>query len=491
MVSFGGARDLEYELMLLSAIRSSTVDGVPLTHLTLDGTHNLWHRFEQYVFSSDIVRFSATRSFDQYLRTEGGQSTVVSLKGVAVGLVGVVISGLAVLSLVVFRPKVIVFGIDRISDAEFKSDFRLHAIYSFLKARRVQYTEVLHTVFNKVFLFNLIQRLRLVVYLEAADVLFAILRALRRSKPKPVTIGNLDSLTDEEAKFARYVVKKYLGQKDAALFRISLLTFVLSVSRTRAVFAIDDARHYHDVCVAAHRVRVPVYAFQHGHYTRFHVGWLAMDNARGTYIRPDFLVVWSDYWKHELKRLGSVFEPTHILVGTPEKKRISISKPQSAHCTILIPHETDSPKKEMVKIFQEIAQDPTISIILKLRPDYTVESQLKEYPNLGLGEKIATVTSIDELASRPTCALGVYSTFLYDMVEAGIPVGVLVDVSPYGRGMVENRLASAIHSHSLLEDIRNLCAQGSEEVENRTALLKSGAHPIDETLESIARTIQI
>lgn len=492
MVSFGGARDLEYELSLLTAIRSSTVDGVPLTHLTLDGTHNLWHRFEQYVFSSDIVRFSATRSFDQYLTTEGGQSTAVSLKGFAVGLVGVLVSGLAALSLLILRPKVIVFGIDRVSDADHTSDFRMRAIYSFLTSRRIRHTEVLHTVFNKVFLINLMKRLRLALYLEAADVLYAIGRMVKRSRPKKITIENLGSLSEEESRFARYVVKKYLGQKDAVLFRISLLTFILRSSRTKAVFAIDDARHYHDICVAARRARVPVYAFQHGHYTRFHVGWLATEGALGEYMRPDFLVVWSEYWKQELQRLKSVFDDTKILIGSPERKGVSIPQQQSVHRTILIPHETDSPKVEMVKIFQEILQDPAVSIILKLRPDHTVESQLKEYPNLERVEKrITTITTVGELASRPTCVVGVYSTFLYDMVEANIPVGVLVDVSPYGHGMVTNGLANAVHSNSLHADIQNLCELSSEDALRRAALLTSGSQPIRETLESIARTIQL
>ncbi len=493
MVSFGGARDLEYELQLLTAIRAATVDGVPLTHLTLDGRHNLWHRFEQYVFSSDIVRFSATKSFDQYLTSEGGQSTAVSLKGLVVGLVGVVISGLAVLSMLVVKPKVIVFGIDRVSDAEYKSDFRMHAIYSFLKTRHVRHTEILHTVFNKGFIYNLLKRLRFAIYLEAADTLYAIGRALWRTRPKQITIENLGSLSDEEARFVRYVIKKYLGQKDAALFRISLLTFILSASRAKAIFAIDDARHYHDICVAAHHAEVPVYAFQHGHYTRFHVGWLAQQEVRGAYIRPDFLVVWSEFWRHELKRLGSVFDDASILIGSPEKKSVSLPSVQSqTHRTILIPHETDSPKLEMVKILQEIISDPTTVIVLKLRPDHTPQSQIQEYPSLAIdGERIKTITNSGKLQYRPACAVGVYSTFLYDMVEAGIPVGVLVDVSPYGHGMVENGLANAIHSHALHADIGDLCTLSDNELQRRRTLLTDGVLPLTETLERIARTIQI
>lgn len=484
-------RDLPYELELLRRMGRVLVDGTPLHDLPLCGRYAFWHRFVQFVFSSDIRRFSVSRNFDVYRSEEGGHDRPRSLKGFLVGLLGLFVSFFAFSVSFVRKPSVVLFGIDRVSDKEFRTDFRTHALNQYLDGRRVPFVECLHTVFDRSFVKNLFIRRRLAFYLESADVLYALLKFLRLTeKPKKRTLSNVSGFSKEEERFARYVIQKYLGEEGSIRFRIRMLSFFLRVSATRAVFAIDDARHYQDIMLAADRVGVPSYAFQHGHITRYHVGWLKDETSPAlSYIRPDYLVVWGDYWKAELARLGGIFPDSAIMIGTPERESLNLPKQGGSGISILIPHETDSPKGEVVKCIEEVLKaSKDVTFTLKLRPDHPKNAQLALYPGFQWeGERTRVITDLHELESRPDGALGVYSTFLYNLVLEEVPVGILDVASDYGAGMIENGLAVKIPKTDALGAIRKLAHTPKEERIVRKNLLLGSPKPLTETLDEILK----
>jgi hypothetical protein len=144
-------------------------------------------------------------------------------------------------------------------------------------------------------------------------------------------------------------------------------------------------------------------------------------------------------------RLGSVFSSDEILVSGYEKPAVSFPEGHSDIRSILIPHETDSPKAEVVALITKILElFPTVAVIIKLRPDHERKTQTDGYGALVVNPRVTFITHLSELKTKPSAVLGVYSSFLYDMVRAGLPVGILETSMDYGKGMIENDLAELI-----------------------------------------------
>lgn len=479
---------LEYRLWILARVRDCRVDTVPILDLT-EGGYNVWQRFEQYIFSVDLARFSQTGSFDSYARGEGGVLKANAYKGILVGILSIIYTLVSVFFMALRGARVIVFGIDRISDPIYKADFRMHFIYKYLRGQRVEYFEILHTLFNRDFVHRLFIRLRPVAYLEAPDTVYAIGRLLGFFKSPAITIETPPGLNSDEDRFIRYVIKKYLAQRITSHLRVRMLEYILRITRARVVTAIDDARTFHDLAIAAQRVGIPMIAFQHGHFTKYHIGWLAPRAWRGKIPRPDILVVWSEYWRHELARLKSIFSDDQLMVGT-------LNMHQHVHARalhtqiVLIPHETDSPKADIAKSIVTLV-NAGFHVVLKLRPDASRASQLAQYPELPHSPAFRTIVHLKELTEAPGCAIGVYSSFLYEMIAHGVPVGVLSDLSPYGLGMIENGLANKIRIDALVEDTRTLLNTASEELGRRHAVLTEGQVPIESVLADIMHKAHI
>lgn len=484
-------RDLPYELGLLGRMEGISADGVRLADYPLFERYSYWHRFVQFVFSSDVRRFSATRTFDGYLEGEGGRNAHVSLKGFLVSLFGMLMTSIAWTVSKIIQPKIIVFGIDRLSDTEHGSDFRIRGLHSFIRENKISFIECFHTVFNASFLKNAFLRGRFAFYLESLDARFALMRRLGLApKRHDPALSGLEGFTDEERKFVSYVVKKYIGEKTLVEYRVKMLSQFMKDSRAKAVWMIDDARYYHDVALAARSVGIPSYAFQHGHFTPYHVGWLKEPKTSLEYPRPDTLVVWSDYWKKELLRLGGVFPDSALTVGGYTEHAFSFTTEPAKNLTLLIPHETDSPKEEVgAHIHGILAVVPDAFIYIKLRPDHPREEQLAHYGDLSLNSRVRFIANTAELAVRPSVVLGVYSSFLYDMVRSGIPVGILETSMDYGKGMIENSLADVLPQNEP-EAIFRIVATPVDVLERRVKNLDS-EFVFSDTLSDIARTCGI
>jgi hypothetical protein len=485
------ARDLPYELGLLKRIENVSVDGVQISEYPLFGKYSYWHRFVQFVFSSDIRRFSATRSFAGYQAGEGGRSVHVSLKGFIVSGFGIAMTSVGWIFARMARPQVIVFGIDRMSDVEHSADFRIRGLHAFLQKNKISFIECFHTVFNISFLKNIFLRGRFALYLESLDARFALMRRLgiapKRHDPE---LKGLEAFSEEERKFVSYVVKKYIGEQALIEYRVKKLSRFIHDSGAKAIWMIDDARYYHDVALAAKVEGIPSYAFQHGHFTPYHVGWLKEPKTSLEYPRPDTLVVWSDYWKKELLRLGGVFPDNALAVGGYTEHAFSFTTEPAKNLTLLIPHETDSPKEEVRAHIESVLQAlPDVEVYIKLRPDHSRDVQVSLYGAISAHTRVHFVSDVRELTVRPSAVLGVYSSFLYDMVRSKVPVAIMETSMDYGKGMVENGLADVLPKNDP-KAIERISATALDVLKQRAQSLNSEA-VFSDTLSDIAHSCGI
>jgi len=446
-VSYSHAKDIFDKLARVE------VDGVLLPrHFVRDGC-DYWQFYRQRIFE-DIKSF-----------TEGCGAPLAKKNPLPVRVKDTTVEtvlffvGLFALGVTRFcKKRVVIYSIDRVN-SKFKSDFRIVAIYEFLKEKGIPFTELFHTVIGRRAVVNIFSRKRGAFYLETSDWLYSIgsaLRIIRTHHFKLEGNVNLSPFEEVEKEFARYLVARYLSQIEVSYYKIQILTWLFRISGASVLFAIDDARYYYEIIHAAQNAGIKTYALQHGHFTKYHVGWLRDDYQQGKTVAPDELIVWSEYWKRELIRLGTAVPTDAIVVGGLSEHFSEANRSTQEEkntLTVLIPYETSCPKLEVSAYIREMLNIMGISVIFKLRPDMDPKAQLTEY---GLehvcSTHFSTCTHITDVLAGVDLVVGVYSTFLYDMVARGKRVAVLETSSDYGEGLYINGLADRVFRGS---DIRN------------------------------------
>jgi hypothetical protein len=197
-------------------------------------------------------------------------------------------------------------------------------------------------------------------------------------------------------------------------------------------------------------------------------------------------VTWSDYWKKELLRLGSVFPENALIVGGIPGRASVLPQKKAAGLLVLVPHETDSPKSEVSAFLERILEDIlSARVVIKLRPDHPRAEQMSAYPSLVFGGRVSTITELSELTERPSVVLGVYSSFLYDMVRAEVPVLIMDTSMDYGRTMVENGLAEQVLLSDVVEAVKKAMELPMSVLEGRARMLGSEKN-LEEELARIA-----
>lgn len=482
------SRDLQYEKELVHRLNTVMVNGVPAAlHTPIEGV-SVWHTFQQFLLDSDVKLFARTRSFALY-QEEVQKLSRFRVRRTLSALVLLCLQLGGLLVLVVGRPKVLVFGVDKVSDTAFTSDFRMHGLYKFLRTERIRFLECLHTIPGKQLVSNFLKRMRFALYVEAFDVLWYIGRAISQplySAPH-YDIGAIHG-TDDEVAFIRFTVKKYLAIQPLIAFRIRALAFVLKYSAVRTAFLIDDVRHYQALTEACRIRGIPTYALQHGHYTKYHIGWLrSPDFGDLRLMCADVLLVWSEYWKNELVRLGSAYpEECLVVSGRDHGGQILFKNRDPHHRVLLVPHESESIKSNVSAFLKEAVLDPRTIAYLKLRPDMSRDEQLTSY-GADLPPEVRVVDSLSDVP-HPDVVAGVYSSFLYDMIERKIPILVIYGAMDFGEGIVQNRLGEWVKPGSVSESIEKMVHMTEEERDARARNLGSEANFAD-SLRSILRRV--
>ncbi|MEN9389901.1 MAG: hypothetical protein RLZZ283_1 [Candidatus Parcubacteria bacterium] len=456
------------------------VNGTPIGDIRLVDGYALWPRVSQMVLSDDLKFFSATKRFDDVrARYDHLNRAPYTLTGFFVGAFAFLVSCIASLILVMSGRRVVVYGVDKIGGAG-GADFRMQGVYEVLIARGVAYVEVLHTILGVSFFKHLFIRRRVAIYLEGIDWLYLTLRIFRRLvvARERLSITGLESCTAEEQKIAAAVIKKYIGAASLFRFRLSFLRFVLRKSRVQVVLSIDDARHYQELMIAARERSIPTYAFQHGQISPYFVGWLGQDEIRTAHA--DTLVVWNQYWKDELLRLKSAWSEDALRIGGSAKGMSALSLRRGSTNTVLVPYEIDAPLGIVRECIANLSQGG-LNVLVKLRHDVPTQVQLDQY---GITEE-QTVRSLSDCPPL-VAVIGSYSTFLYDAMMAGIPVGVIMSPLLFADGIVRNRLAIEVDATEPVRGVRLLAAMTEDAVED--IRVRVAAAPATQTVNAILDT---
>lgn len=446
--------NFKYSLDFLKRFNALRYDGKPLSEQKIFDQYNVWIFFQNRIFFGDLKEFSA----GQKVQPSTKSSLRISLQNVVLAIFGLAVSFLAVVSGILFKKKFLVYSIDRTNSNVMASDARMDPIYQYLKLSRDAFLECLHTTFDRGYVKRFFRRRRLVIYVRSIDSLFRLLCFVGVLRPTLIDISKVDLslFNPEEKEFARELVSKYLGAIDRSVFKVRVLRKVLSWMRIETLLTIDNARDYWELILACRLNNIKTYAFQHGHFTKYHVGWLNDGTFTGQIAHPDKLFVWSDFWHEELRRLGTYFPDSSVEVGG-FKNKVESSSPKSdrPYLGVLIPYEVDSSKLEVRKYIDTLLSCDDIRILFKLRTDIDIERQMKEYGlKEGYSPNLLFISDTAKHLPEVDVVAGTYSTFLYDMVAHERPVVIFKTSSDFGEGLSVNGLAETVDMDGICQKIK-------------------------------------
>lgn len=450
---------------LFEKIQTLEVGGKPIVQAFEWNGTNLWHHVSQRLFGELLDLHSSRESSGNQLRETVLRLLLAGISIIALGLARV------------RRPQVLVYSVDITAGKE-ATDPRIAPVYEALATTGASYLEYFHAQVSRKPFSNLWQRQRLALYHEGLDVLLSVVPAPSLFQLSEREI-RWDGWHPEDRAFIEPIVKQYIKEALREAGRITILRKIIRFLNPCTIISIDDPRYYGALIHAARAENVPTVAVQHGHLSKYHVGWRALPGARVHAATPDRYLVWSEYWKRELQRLNSHYLPECIEVGglksLPQKRETNLVPKELA---ILVPFETVAPHAQVRAYLDAIAACGNVRIFFKLRPDMSRQEQLKAY---GFAEStppwLSVISEIPENTPIPLAA-GVYSTMLYDVLEYGMRAIILSTSMDYGEGMVANKVAD------LLTLDENLCitmqklAQSATEVASARAVVVHGTHPI-------------
>jgi len=432
----------------------------------------------------DILSWSQAKNTDV---VQPRSSVAVKLKIVILGIFAIVFSLCGALWLAVSRRKIVIFSMDKTSGS-YQNDFRIDYLYRVLEEKKLPYFEIIHTVLGRKMIKNLFARKRSAFYLEAVDFLafpFVLKEKRRIYDMHKTTDENL--FAPEERELMKKLYTKYASSMVISKARVAFFRYLLRASNVSDIYTIDDVRSISELALAAQMQGVSFTAIQHGHFTKYHVGWLTMTRIPGKIIAARKLLVWSEFWKQELLRLSTYFSPDQIIISGEKSLFVPVQKTHDEKISVLFPYEKNAPKAEIFRYLEELMKYSNIELCFKLRPDEDKQTQIDLYGLAPFLSKITLVRDIRDVLPRVDVVIGTYSSFLYDMVALERPVLILETSIDYGEGMIENTLAGRLlYGDDIYRAIKDASETPQEIlVERREKLVGKKPLLLEDTLKEI------
>jgi len=425
------------------------------------GRYNFLQAFQSLIFI-DFKKFLENQSFLERSKNKK-KNLLILTKEILLKIFCLIFSFVSACCLLKAKRRILIYSSDNTKNP-YKGDFRLEAIYKFLIKNKLSFFEIFHTQLKKQFLLNIIKRKRKAFYLESIDFIYDVYKIFNSFKPeinkeittlkKKIDQIEVKNINKKEIAFIKYLLLKYLLLIYKFEFKINVLGKMIRLIRPKYVLSLDDPRYYNELIIACQENNVKFYAFQHGHFTKYHVGWLdcgIFNPKNNNIIKPNKLFVQGEYWKSQLLRLGTYFNGEEIEVysqsgGSIIGSKSNRDKNNRGQKNILILYETDAPKIEVLNYIKDIIKCPDLKVFFKIRPDKNKEEQIEEYKIKKLVQfnKILLCDNLRKIQGGIDLTIGTYSTLLYEMIRHNIPVAIIKTSIDYGEDMLINKLADAI-----------------------------------------------
>ena len=464
MKAHEAAIDFGYTKDLLDRINTCTYDGKPLINAFYCDGYNVW-QLHQELLARDIKEFSKTK------RPSEQRKPTLRIKIQEHLIYGIlfIVSVLTWLYVLVRKPKILVYGVDTTRGVH-RGDFRLDQLYRVLHGDNISYIEVVKGLCTWQSVTNLFIRRRPVFFIEVLDWLYVIGRHLGIIVPRIVFDErklDLSSFSANEQPFVANLVADFIARSNAMVWAFTASDRLLQRTQVKAIYMLDDMRHAYPLLYAARKQCLPVVALQHGHFTKHHFGWLRGKGAVGPFLTPKELYVWSDFWKESLLMNNTYFEPEQIVVAGNKTPVPDVKHPKDdGVITIVVPYETIAPKHEVAAAVGKLVTCEGVYVLFKVRPDIPEGRQLAEY-GLTESEHLEVITDHTQYLPDIDMVLGVYSTYLYDLLAYGKRAMILNTSSVYGRDMVERSVADLVDAETICEDVRQLAGKPYTEIRDR------------------------
>lgn len=477
--------DFAYSADFLNKLNTLRVEEKLLCNSFFYGDYNLWYFYQQLLFE-EIKAWSVNKKYAEGTRIK----IQTRIKNFFAQSFLILSSCTALLICILFRKKVIVYSVDR-ANSSYGGDFRLEMLYKFLVSKKIPFTEFFHTVPGKEMLTRVISRKRFGMYLEAGNALYNLFHFFGSPHPS-IDLQKINFSvfeTADEKVFARQIVERYSRRIAVSTFNVNLIKKILRATSIKAVFGIDDARFFYEVILGCTLAGVPTFMLQHGHFTKYHVGWLRQEYFKGKVAEPTAFIVTTEYWKRELLRLGSAFSEESIIIGGMKNEVYETLLEKKEKIVLLIPYETVAPKEEVTAYIKELLLCTDIRIIFKLRPDIPAEVQMTEYGlTPDMHPNFSHTVDTEKIIEKVNMVGGVYSTFLYETILKEKNV-IIFDTSSdyYAEGMLINGLATLLRKKDLCEEIKKIHDTSSEVLKQRREKFAPDKTPLlENTLLDIA-----
>ncbi len=442
--------NLEYALDLLLRLNGLlTKDGRPIYDVWRYEHYSIWSFFQQDLFWTVLRPFAQIKGRVDCMSPEDADTAIRNLvisnkDGIRSRLSLLISSQIARwwsrLSIAItFKncPRVLLYTPDKYNPLA-DADFRFVSVYKVLRAKKQPYFESFHTLFGREFYKNFVARHRRCFYLDPFK--------FDSNNKGDVPEFDLSTLDASEKTLFKYILTRVSVNAVRSKHLIHALIHLLGRMKIRKFIAMDDVRYTNELVIACRYLGIPTYGIQHGHFTKYLVGYMNYGIPANRAVTFDRLYVWNDYWKRVLLDYSTHYNDENVSVGGPLRPPRQISLPKVtlpeafSGLQILIASEPLSNKQEVGRHIDAFI-DKDARVLLSVRPDASLKGILRDY-KLKYPEKITLVTEVTEEVLRTThIVAGTYSTFLNDMMAYDKPVVVLKTSLSHGHRLVEDGLA--------------------------------------------------
>ena len=341
------------------------------------------------------------------------------------------------------RPPALLYTVDRVTPG-LGCDFRLQPIYRELERRGERFAEYVHVGQGARTAGDIAARGRPAVYFEYLDRLGALPATPTPSPPSPGDGGSEDLL------LAR-VAARGLELAAAGARRYRMLKRVLRLHRPRYALVMDDSRHTHALVAACKSLGVPVVGYQHAvGFNRFYAGLACYGWSGARSHAPDRYALWSDYFRERLLGFSELFTTRDTFVCGNLRPPPASASPARAGSSgggklrVLLVSEPKASPEELLPVVARLVANEGLEVRLKVRPGEDVDAAGTFFGDLFAGMRVVDTASVHEAFAECDVVVGLYSSVLYEALQAPRPVVVLRTRSPYAGDLGAEGLATVV-----------------------------------------------